>query len=111
VKFEQSMTLRQRSKSAITNYGRSVSKVALHFGADPIELSIEQINDFLYAMLITSSPSKSYFRHTVYGLKSLFKIMGKPDKALKMPPIRNSETIPVVLSGTDVNLYSRQLPT
>ena len=101
-KFEQSMTLRQLSKSAITNYGRSVAKVALHFGIDPIELSIEQINDFLYAMLKTSSPSKSYFRHTVYGLKSLFKIMGKPDKALKMPPVRDSETMPVVLSGTEV---------
>jgi site-specific recombinase XerD len=101
-KFEQSMTLRQRSKSAITNYGRSVAKVALHFGTDPIELSLEQINDFLYAVLKTSSPSKSYFRHTVYGLKSLFRIMGKPDKALKMPPVRNSETMPVVLSGAEV---------
>jgi hypothetical protein len=101
-KFEQAMTLRQRSKSAITNYGRSVAKVALHFGIDPIELSIEQINDFLYAMLKTSPPSKSYFRHTVYGLKSLFKIMGKPDKALKMPPVRDSETMPVVLSGAEV---------
>lgn len=101
-KFEQAMTLKQRSQSAMTNYGRSVAKVALHFGIDPIALSIEQINDFLYAMLKSSSPSKSYFRHTVYGLKSLFKIMGKPDKALKMPPVRNSETMPVVLSGTEV---------
>jgi integrase/recombinase XerD len=101
--FERTLTLRQRSKSAMQNYGRSIAKVALHFGMDPVDLSIEQINDFLYTMLKTStSPSKSYFRHTVYGLKCLFKIMGKEEKALKMPPIRNNETVPVVLSGDEI---------
>lgn len=101
--FERTLTLRQRSKSAMQNYGRSIAKVALHFGIDPVDLSIEQINDFLYTMLKTStSPSKSYFRHTVYGLKCLFKIMGKEEKALKMPPIRNNETVPVVLSGDEI---------
>jgi len=101
--FERTLTLRQRSKSAMQNYGRSIAKVAIHFGTDPVDLSMEQINDFLYAMLQSStSPSKSYFRHTVYGLKCLFKIMGKQEKALKMPPIRNNETVPVVLSCEEV---------
>ena len=72
--FERNLTLRQRSKSATDNYGRSLAKLALHFGIDPLELSIEQINDFLYALLKNSnSPSRSYFRLTVYGLKCLFK--------------------------------------
>jgi integrase/recombinase XerD len=101
--FERTLTLRQRSKSAMQNYGRAIAKVALHFGTDPLNLSIEQLNDFLYAMLkSSSSPSKSYFRHTVYGLKCLYKIMGKPEKALKMPPVRNSETVPVVLSVQEI---------
>lgn len=101
--FERTLTLRQRSKSAMQNYGRSIAKVALHFGMDPVDLSIEQINDFLYAMLKTNtSPSKSYFRHTVYGLKCLFKIMGKQEKALKMPPIRDNDTMPVVLSKQEI---------
>jgi len=101
--FERAQTLGQRSKSTIKNYGRSLAKVALHFGIDPVHLSIEQINDFLYSMLKTcTSPSKSYFRHTVYGLKCLFKIMGKQEKALKMPPVRDSETMPVVLSAQEV---------
>jgi len=101
--FERTLTLRQRSRSAMQNYGRAIAKVALHFGTDPLNLSIEQLNDFLYAMLkSSSSPSKSYFRHTVYGLKCLYKIMGKPEKALKMPPVRNSETVPVVLSVQEI---------
>ncbi|NCD13247.1 MAG: recombinase XerD [Epsilonproteobacteria bacterium] len=90
------------------NYGRSIAKVALHFRTDPLDLSMEQINDFLYAMLKSStSPSKSYFRHTVYGLKCLFKMMGKQEKALKMPPIRNNETVPVVLSCEEVKRMLR----
>ncbi len=101
--FERTLTLRQRSKSAMQNYGRSIAKVAIHFGMDPVDLSIEQINDFLYAMLKSNtSPSKSYFRHTVYGLKCLFKIMGKQEKALKMPPIRDNDTMPVVLSTQEI---------
>jgi len=68
--FEQQTTLEQGSKSALQNYGRSIAKIANHFGADPLHLGIEQINDYLYALLKNSSPSKSYFRHTVYGIKT-----------------------------------------
>jgi len=101
--FLKTLTIRQRSRSAIDNYARSLAKVALHFKIDPLDLSIEQINDYLYQMLKSSkSPSKSYFRHTVYGLKCLFKMMGKEEKALKMPPIPNDEKMPVVLSTQEV---------
>jgi integrase/recombinase XerD len=101
--LERTLTLRQCSKSAMQNYGRSIANVALHFGIYPVDLSIEQINDFLYAMLKTNtSPNKSYLRHTVYGLKCLFKIMGNQEKALKMPPIRDNDTMPVVLSKQEI---------
>jgi len=100
--FERHLTLLQRSRSAMTNYSRSLAKVALHFGSDPLHLSIEQINDYLYGMLKSSSPSKSYFRHTVYGLKALFRMKGKDVKALQMPPVKDSETLPVVLSQQEI---------
>jgi len=32
--FERTLTLRQRSQSATNNYGRSLAKLALHFGVD-----------------------------------------------------------------------------
>jgi len=34
-KFEQQTTLEQGSKSALQNYGRSIAKIANHFGVDP----------------------------------------------------------------------------
>ena len=64
-KFEQQTTLEQGSKSALQNYGRSITKIANHFGTNPLYLGIEQINDYLYTLLKNSSPSMSYFRHTV----------------------------------------------
>ena len=101
-KFEQQTTLEQGSKNALQNYGRSIAKIANHFGADPLHLGIEQINDYLYTLLKDSSPSKSYFRHTVYGLKSLYRKFGQDAKALQMPPIKDPDTLPVVLSKAEV---------
>lgn len=100
--FDRHLTLLQRSKSAMLNYGRSLAKVALHFSMDPLHLSMEQINDYLYAMLKNDSPSKSYFRHTVYGLKNLYRMKGKDVKALQMPPVRDNDTLPVVLSCEEI---------
>lgn len=106
--FVRTLTVRQRSSSAIENYARSIAKVTLHFKIDPLDLSIEQINDYLYQMLKNStSPSKSYFRHTVYGLKCLYKMMGKEEKALKMPPIPKEEKMPVVLAAQEVKQMLR----
>ncbi len=101
-RFEKKMVLLQRSKSAVLNYGRGIAKVAIHFGVDPLNLSLEQINDFLYDLLKNSPPSKSYFRHTVYGLKFLFHMNGMDDKALRMPPVKDPDTLPVVLSKNEV---------
>lgn len=101
-KFEQQLVLQQRSRSALENYGRSLAKLAIHFQLDPLHLGIEQINDFLYNLLKTSSPSKSYFRHTVYGLKCLYRIFGKDVKALQMPPVKDPDTLPIVLSKAEV---------
>ena len=70
-KFEQQTTLEQGSKSALQNYGRSIAKIANHFGVDPLHLGLDQINDYLYTLLKNSSPSKSYFRHRVYDRNSL----------------------------------------
>ena len=101
-RFEQQLVLKQRSFSAVQNYGRGIAKIAIHFGIDPLHLSIEQINEFLYTLLKNSPPSKSYFRHTVYGLKSLFRMNGKDVKALQLPPVKDPDTLPVVLSQNEV---------
>jgi len=44
------------------------------------------------------APSESYFKHTVYGLRFLFRFLGQKDRAIKMPRVRSKFNLPVVLS-------------
>ena len=46
--------------------------------------------------------SLSYFKHTVYGLRFLFRIYELEDKAIKLPTLKKKHTLPVVLSVTEV---------
>ena len=51
--------------------------MSLHFGKIPTELDPEQIHDYLfYLQKKSKSPSQSYFKHTVYGIRFLLKSEG-----------------------------------
>ncbi|HKL91629.1 MAG TPA: transposase, partial [Allomuricauda sp.] len=55
------------------NYGRCLAKMALYFQCCPTTLPDEQINEYLLLLRDTQSPSYSYFKHTVYGLRMAFR--------------------------------------
>lgn len=51
--------------------------MAMHFGCLPTELDPEQVQDYLYLLQSRSkTPSQTYFKHTVYGLRFLLKARG-----------------------------------
>jgi len=62
--------LNGKSESTLYNYSRSLAKMALYFKCSPLELTDDQINDYLLMLRDTQNPSPSYFKHTVYGLRS-----------------------------------------
>lgn len=97
-KFIERVTIDQNSKSMITNYSRSIAHVALHFGRVPHAISVDEINSYLYRMSVHEKQSASYFKQAVFGLRHWFRLFGLEDHALKMPMIKNIETLPVVLS-------------
>ncbi len=97
-KFIERVTIDQNSKSMITNYSRSIALVALHFGRVPHAISVDEINSYLYRMSVHEKQSASYFKQAVFGLRHWFRLFGLEDHALKMPMIKNIETLPVVLS-------------
>lgn len=96
--LEQQVTLNGYSASTLTNYGRCIAKLSLYFGCTPLELEDEQINEYLIELNATQSPSKSYFKHTVYGLRYVFRLMNRYDRAIRLPSIKKAKTLPVVLS-------------
>lgn len=97
-KFLERVTIDQNSKSTITNYTRSIAQIALHFGRVPQQLSIEEVNLYLYGLSTHESHSISYFKHSIYSLRYWFRLFNMEDKALKMPPVKRKETLPTVLS-------------
>jgi integrase/recombinase XerD len=77
--------------------------MALHFQCLPTELDPEQVQDYLYGLQKKSNtPSQSYFKHTVYGLRFLLKGEGLPYEHLHLPSIQKAEKLPVILSREEI---------
>jgi site-specific recombinase XerD len=77
--------------------------MALHFGCLPTELDPEQVKDYLFELQQRSnSPSQSYFKHTVYGLRFLLKTENLPYDSLHLPSISKEKKLPVILSRDEI---------
>lgn len=77
--------------------------MALHFGRLPTELDPEDVRDYLFLLQKRAqTPSQSYFKHTVYGLRFLLKSEGLPYDYLHLPVVSRAKKIPVVLSKQEV---------
>jgi site-specific recombinase XerD len=77
--------------------------LSLYFGKSPIDLDPEQVHDYLFHLQKKSkTPSQTYFKHTVYGLRFLLKGEGLPCEYLRLPEIKNEKKLPTVLSKEEV---------
>ena len=101
-KLEQKVILSDLSRSILYNYGRSIAQIALHFRVLPLDLSDQEINEYLVELKAGKNPSASYFKHTVYGLRFLFRLFEREDRAISLPPIKRSNKLPVVLNRQEV---------
>ena len=111
-RFERTISVLGRSPSTYRNYALHVAAVSLYFKKLPTELDPEQVQDYLYYLQKKSkTPSQTYFKHTVYGLRFLLKSEGLPYGFLRLPSIKHEKKLPVVLSKQEVwaMLQSAQL--
>ena len=106
-KLEQKVILGGMSNSTLLNYGRCIAKISLHFNCVATQLEEEQINGYLQQLLIGNKPSNSYFKHTVYGLRFLFRIHDLEDRIIKLPSLKNDFKLPVILSFSECKLIFR----
>lgn len=92
-----------RSRATFNNYSRHVAAISLYFGKLPTELDPEQVHDYLFYLQKKSrTPSESYFKHTVYGLRFLLKTQDLPYEYLRLPQIKHEKKVQVVLSKQEV---------
>ena len=102
-RFERTVSVLGRSKTTFESYSRRVAAVAIYYGKIPTELDQEQIHDYLfYLQKKSKTPSQSYFKHTVYGLRFLLKSEGLPYSFLNLPEIKHEKRVQVVLSKEEV---------
>ena len=63
----------------------------------------DQLHDYLFFLQKKSkTPSQTYFKHTVYGLRFLLKSEGLSYSFLQLPTIKHEKKLPVVLSKEEV---------
>lgn len=102
-RFERNISILGRSPRTFDNYSRHIAALALHFQCLPTELDPEQVKDYLYELQQRSqTPSQTYFKHTVYGLRFLLKGEGLPYDYLHLPAIPKVKKLPTVLSRQEI---------
>ena len=80
-----------------------MAHIALHTKTSPELLDKESINDYLYhCQHQHKTPSESFFKHTIFGLRALYKVLGKSTHKIKLPEIKRDLKLPIVLSKSEI---------
>jgi len=102
-KLENQVTLRGQSKSTLNNYIRRIALFVLHFQQLPENISEDEINEYLVALARDpKSPSRSSFKHMVYGLRYYYRLLGMNKKAIALPSLKQNTKLPVILNRQEL---------
>ena len=102
-KMEQQVILRGQSISTLNNYIQRIALCVLHFGKLPEQNDVDQINEYLASLALDpKSPSRSSFKHMVYGLRYYFRLMGFNKNAIALPSLKKEFKLPVILNRQEL---------
>lgn len=104
--FFQKVILAGRSPETFKNYLRAIAQVSLFYKQLPLDLTDQQINHYLIlhktGQLDRLKPSESYFKHTVFGLRYMFKSFGILDRIIAMPVIKRKKELRAIINRHEV---------
>ena len=102
-RLEQQVTLRGQSQSTLQNYVRRIALFVLHFGRLPEQISEDEINEYLVSLARDPrSPSRSSFKHMVYGLRYYYRLLGMNKKAIALPSLKRDTKLPIILNRQEL---------
>lgn len=102
-KLERSFAINGKAASTLNNYLRCLSHIAIYHKCNPEQLNEEQIDDYLHhCQNLHKTPSESFFKHTIYGLRAVYKVLGMDKKRIRLPQIKRQRDLPVVLNKREV---------
>jgi hypothetical protein len=94
-RLEQQVTLRGQSTSTLKNYIRRIALFVVHFGKLPEHIDPEEINEYLVSLARDpKSPSRSSFKHMVYGLRYYYRLLGMNKSAIALPSLKGDTKLP-----------------
>lgn len=97
--LDDKVRLSGQSPSTLNNYARKLAQLSLHFGKLPQHISEKELNHYLAEMARQSkTPSLSDFKFAVYGLRYCYRLLGMNEKLVKLPSIKHTSKLPVVLN-------------
>lgn len=100
--FIRKLVINNKARSTHENYLRQMSKLALYYNRTPLELYVDELEEYLYHLIQKDTDSMSSFKHLVYGLRKLYQLFGKEELHLSLPKINRPRKLPVVLSKEEV---------
>jgi len=102
-KLETQVALRGQSKSTLNNYIRRIALCVVHFGKLPEQIDPEEINEYLVALARDPrSPSRSSFKHMVYGLRYYYRLLGMNKNAIALPSLKKETKLPIILNQQEL---------
>lgn len=101
--IHQNTVLQGKSPSTFHNYIRRIAIISLHFKQLPENISDDEIKEYLTTLALSSkSPSRSSFKHMVYGLRYYFRHIGLNDRAVYLPSLKNDTKLPIILNRSEL---------
>ena len=100
--MDRSISVSGKSRSTLTNYGRQLAHLALYYNCLPTELDKDQVLDYLHSVKTKGTPSATFFKFTVYGMRYACKMRGLSYLQFSLPEIQRPEKLPIVLSQQEV---------
>ena len=101
--LQQQVILKGQSQSTLTNYIRRIASISLHFGNLPENISDEEINEYLTSLALNpKTPSRSNFKHAVYGLRYYFRLIGQNERSIRLPSLKQEIKLPVILNRSEL---------
>lgn len=102
-KLDQQAALCGQSKSTMQNYGRRIALFVIHFNDLPENIDDDQINEYLVSLTKDpKSPSRSSFKHMVYGLRYYLRLLGMNKRAIALPSLKQESKLPVILNRDEL---------
>ncbi len=105
LKLEHQVELRGQSASTLNNYVRRIALFVIHFKKLPEYVSEDEINEYLVALSRDPrSPSRSSFKHMVYGLRYYYRLLGMNKKSIALPSLKQDTKLPVILNYQELKM-------